>query len=60
MYTGVATYSCVSGMDYVYMNLCVLMSWSVVWKCHILNYTLHYSHRDNGDVEDLPVKGQRL
>ena len=34
--------------------------WSVVWKCHILNYTLCYSHRDNGDVGDLPVKRQRL
>ena len=22
----------------------------------VLNYTLHYTHRDNDDVEDLPAK----
>ena len=26
----------------------------------VLNYTPHYSHRDNDDVEDLPTKRQRL
>ena len=26
----------------------------------VLNYTPHYSHRDNDDVEDLPAKRQRL
>ena len=60
MYTGVHIVVSLEWSMYIWLMCPHEFLWSVVLKCHILNYTLHYSHRDNDDVEDLAVKRWRL